>query len=61
MRNLRFADDLQMVEIAYSNLHGIALQGRGGRGGGPEPRTGGPELRAGGPGLRAGGPVPKFA
>ena len=45
-----------MHKIAYSNLHDIALQGRGGRGGGPEPRTGGPELRAGGPERGAGGP-----
>ena len=53
---MRFADDLQMHKIAYSNLHDIALQGRGGRAGGPEPRTGGPELRAGGPERGAGGP-----
>ena len=46
---MRFADDLQMHKIAYSNLHDIALHGRGGRAGGPEPRTGGPEREAGGP------------
>ena len=45
-----------MVKITYSILHDIALQGRGGRAGGPEPRTGGPELRAGGPERGAGGP-----
>ena len=56
MWNQRFAYDLQMIEFIYSNLHDIALQGRGGRGGGPEPRTGGPELRAGGPERGAGGP-----
>ncbi len=39
-----------MIKFVYSNLYDIAPQGRGGRGGGPEPRrTGGPERGAGGP------------